>query len=679
MMTPDTPVQYLKGVGEKRSKAYAKLGIHTVSDLLLHFPRDYIDLTEPKKIEDIAPDEWVVVKAVVVKKGHEQHIRKGLSVFKFVIADDTTTMKLTIFNSKYLADSLQWEQEYFFYGKVEGSARGKEFNTPMVFSVSQPDLVVPIYPQTAGLGSGIIRQNIKKALEEIPSVLDPIEEKYRLRYQIPERNASLKNIHFPSSLHAAYVARERFVFEELVTLSCAMSMIHTQTEQKKSTPMKRVLMDSFYRSLAFQLTSAQQRVIEQALNDLTTEIPMNRLVQGDVGSGKTMVAAACIWMTVQNNQQSAMMVPTEILAEQHYASLQKIFEPFGIEISLLTASVKGKEKKALLQKIASGQMLVVVGTHALLSQGVDFQSLGLVITDEQHRFGVAQRVVLAQKGQNANVLVMSATPIPRTLSLIIYGDLVLSTIDELPPGRQPITTLVIDSQKRQRAFGFIREQLDQGYQAYVVCPQIEVGEVDMNLQSAVELAEELSNTVFQNYHVGLLHGKMKPKEKEDIMRRFKLGEIQILVSTTVVEVGVDVPNATIMYIENAERFGLSQLHQLRGRVGRGKAASWCILVSDSKGETARKRLRAMKEIADGFRLSEYDLKLRGPGDFFGSRQHGLPALRIADFAQDLEVLKRAQECAAEILKEDETLQNPQHKLLREEVDSMLESVGDRPN
>jgi len=497
---------------------------------------------------------------------------------------------------------------------------------------------------------------------------------------LPEVVYALREIHFPPDMKSANSARRRFVFEELLTLSCALETSRAAHRKAKIQPMEPVDFEPLYGALPFAPTGGQLSCIAAAGADMTGNTPMNRIIQGDVGSGKTLVALACVYMAAKNSRQSAVMVPTSILAEQHYATMSKMLAPFGVRVELLTGSVPAARRKKILAELSSGEIDLLVGTHALLSDGVEFKRLGLVVTDEQHRFGVAQRAKLSQKNESSHMLVMSATPIPRTLSLIIYGDLSLSILDEKPPGRQPIETLLIDGGKRARAVGFIRKNLDEGRQAYIVCPLIEQGdELSVNLRPAVEYAQSLNENELRGYTVGLLHGKMKAKDKEDTMRRFKAGEIQVLVSTTVVEVGVDVPEATIIMIENAERFGLSQLHQLRGRVGRGQDKSWCILVTDSKDPLTKRRLEVMKNESDGFKIAEEDLAIRGPGDFFGHRQHGLPTLKVADLADDISLMHKVQAHAKALLIRDPDLSLPEHQPLGERVSGLLHSVGERPN
>ena len=678
-MKIDTSVQYLKGVGEKRAKNYTKLGISTVEHLLYHFPRNYLDLSSPYSVSSAPLYEQAAIRARLVYKSGEQRIRKGLSIFKLRAEDNTGVLHITIFNAKFTVQNLKLDNEYIFYGRVEGSFIAKSMASPDIYPAKQKNSILPIYRLTAGIPMGLVRNNVRQILHELLPLPESLSDDIRIKYNIGGINESLVNIHFPQSLEAAKVAQNRLIFQELLTLSCSLFFLRNEKEQLSIDPLKEINLDPFYNSLPFTPTNAQFRCIDDAVGDMSSDFPMNRLIQGDVGSGKTLIAAACMYFAFKNGVQSALMVPTEILAEQHFSTLTDLLSEFGINVRLLTGSTKTAEKREILAGLSDGSIHICVGTHALLSDTIEFNNLGLVITDEQHRFGVSQRATLSQKSENVHVLVMSATPIPRTLSLIIYGDLSLSILDELPPGRQHIDTFVINSSIRQRALGFVKKHLDEGKQAYIVCPLIEAGEIDMGLKPATDYFEDLSQNELRDYSIGLLHGKMSSKQKEETMRKFKTGEIQALVSTTVVEVGVDVPNATIIMIENAERFGLSQLHQLRGRVGRGKEKSYCILVSDAKGEVARKRLNAMKNIDDGFKLAEYDLQLRGPGDFFGYRQHGLPDLKIADLSEDIDIMQKAQTCANEIMEIDPLLETKEFSVLKRDVDKMLKAVGDRPN
>ncbi len=670
---PDN-IKYLKGVGEKRAELYRKLGVESVGALLRFYPRDYLDFTNPYTIADAPRDIPCVVRARVFAKNPEQRIRGGMTIYKVFATDDVTDLVLTFFNNKYAAAALQEGTEYLFYGKVGGTLLAREMTSPMYFPVTQEPGLVPIYPLTAGLTSKMVAQNVRQALTLVDEKLtDPLPAPLREQQELCHLSYALHTIHFPPDAHSLAVARKRLIFEELLTLQLALALLRRRPKQKAEAVMTDVDIIPFVSALKFSLTGAQKRAIDEALADMQRTVPMNRLLQGDVGSGKTAVAAALCYVCAKNGAQSAFMAPTEILAQQHYASLAPLLEQAGISCALLTGSTKAAQKRDILSRLASGEIQFVVGTHALLTPDVQFLRLGLVVTDEQHRFGVRQRASLADKGGHPHVLVMSATPIPRTLALIIYGDLDVSVLDELPPGRQPVKTYLIDSAKRHRALGFIRRFLDEGRQAYIVCPAIEEGDGD--LVSATEYAQRLTEEDFKGYRVGLVHGRLKPAEKERIMSRFYAGDISLLVSTTVIEVGVDVPNAVVMLIENAERFGLSQLHQLRGRVGRGKYESYCILVSDATGEQTQKRLQAMCKTNDGFKLAEEDLALRGPGDFFGSRQHGLPEMKLASLINDISTLKLAQICAQEILDKDPTLTAPDNKGLRMSIKELFGSMS----
>ena len=686
--TPDTNIQYLKGVGEKRAALYRKLGITTVGDLLYHFPRDYIDLTSPCPIAQAPIEETCAVRARLMQKSGEQRIRAGLSLFKLAAEDYTGRLDVTMFNAKYTVENLVLDREYIFVGRMSGGLLHRSMNAPAIYPLPDKHAILPVYPQTAGITSTLMRRHIAQALADLPPLPDLLNPERLARYGLPPWGDSLRAIHFPQGWAQAKAARERFIFEELLILSCGLSLLRSANLRQGAIPMKSQNMAAFWDSLPFTPTGAQGRATADILEDMQSDVPMNRLIQGDVGSGKTLVAAAAVYFCYRNGYQAAFMAPTEILAEQHFVTLTRLLVPLGLTVALLTGSTKASEKRKIRQQLADGTIDLCIGTHALLTDGVVFGRLALAVTDEQHRFGVAQRAKLSQQSkdnqsdveiENVNILVMSATPIPRTLSLIVFGDLRVSVIDDLPPGRQPIETFVIKSDKWARALGFVRRLLDEGRQAYIVCPLIEMSEVDSCLQSAQMYVEGLQDSDLRDCRVALLHGKMKPKEKESIMRQFAAGELQLLVSTTVIEVGVDVPNATVMMIENAERFGLSQLHQLRGRVGRGQEQSYCILVSDAKGEPARNRLGMLKETTDGFKLAEFDLKTRGPGDFFGFRQHGLPELRVASLSDNMETLAKAKECAAEILAEDPALELPQNSRIAALTKAMLAAVGNRPN
>ncbi|MDY4190591.1 MAG: ATP-dependent DNA helicase RecG [Oscillospiraceae bacterium] len=667
-----TDLRYLKGVGEKRASLYAKLGLFTLEDLLRHYPRNYIDHSAPFPISAAPFGENCAVRARVVSKSGEQRIRKGLSLFKVLVTDGSADLYLTFFNARYTVSALKTEEEYLFYGRMGGKFTRREMASPLVISPEGEEAFSPVYPLTEGLTSRSVGANIRQALSllegRIPETLPPA---LRERFGLCGLEEALRCVHLPPSAGALEQARRRLIFEELFVLALALTRLKQHSGQTTGAPMRPAELSGFERLLPFSLTGAQRRAIGECFADLAGPRPMNRLVQGDVGSGKTMVAAAAVWFAAQNGYQSALMVPTEILAEQHFSTLSRLFEGSGLKVALLTGSVRAAQRELLLRKLRQGDISLLIGTHALIQSGVDFHRLGLVVTDEQHRFGVSQRTALSQKGEAPHVLVLSATPIPRTLAFIIYGDLDISVIDELPAGRKSIKTYLIDPPKRQRACGFIRKYLDEGYQAYIVCPLVEQGEETApGLLAAQEYAEQLSAREFAGYRVGLLHGRMKGAEKDSVMARFASGEIQLLVATTVIEVGVDVPNAVVMMIENAERFGLSQLHQLRGRVGRGEAQSHCILVS----ETPSPRLRAICRTNDGFAIAEEDLKLRGPGDFFGTRQHGLPRLKIADMAGDMELVRTTQDAAAWLLREDPELSAPENRALGGQVLQMLQKV-----
>ncbi len=676
-LTLESQVRFLRGVGEQRMKRYEKLGVVTVEDLLRHIPRSYVDLRTPCSILEAPLGERAAVRAVVARKTGEKRIRKGLSVSKVTAVDEAATLTLTFFNGKYTADALKEGQEYIFWGKVEGTLLRREMNTPAVYPGGSSGLS-PVYPLTAGLTNRGIAKDVATALAALPELPDPLPDWIRRENSLCTLDYALRTIHAPASPQEAEVARKRLIFDELLSLSLGFMKMKKGRSGERTQPMEQVDMSPFYQALPFAPTGAQKRAIGEAVADLCSSAPMNRLVQGDVGSGKTLVAAACCWFAWKNGRQSALMAPTEILAEQHYRSLAPLLEPMGMRLGLLTGSCTPKEKRERKAALAAGELDLCIGTHALLTGDTAFRNLGLVVTDEQHRFGVAQRMKLKEKGQGTNVLVMSATPIPRTLALIIYGDLELSVLDELPPGRQPIATYYIGGDKRQRAFGYIRKHLDQGYQGYIVCPLVEedpeTGQPAIpGLTAAVSYFQELKEGPFAGYRLGLLHGRMKGKEKEAAMADFAAGRTQLLVSTTVVEVGVDVPNAVIILIENAERFGLSQLHQLRGRVGRGSVPSCCILISDAKGDGARDRLGFLTKTGDGFKIAEFDLRTRGPGDFFGMRQHGLPQMQVADLATDSQVLYRTQEAAARLLREDPDLASV--PLLARKVEGMMGMVS----
>ena len=597
----------------------------------------------------------------------ESLIRKGMTLYKCNFSDGQNVIHVTLFNNKYLAKSLRTFDDYILYGKVEKSFTSASMTSPQIEKLDTADGIHPIYSATDKLNSRAIAKVVKTALDNIDYIEDTLSEDIIKRYKLCSLDFATREIHFPSKQENIEIARRRLIFEELLTLQLGLLKLKDKKEVKNDLVIKADLTDEFCSLLPFELTGAQKRAISECLADMKNGKAMNRLIQGDVGSGKTAVAAAVMYSTVKSGYQCAMMAPTEILATQHFESLSKLFDGTDFNIALLTGSTKAKEKREIKAALMDGEIDIIIGTHALIQNDVEFSELALVITDEQHRFGVEQRANLAMKGKNPHLMVMSATPIPRTLGLIIYGDLDISILDELPPGRQEIRTDVVTSAYHERIYSFIKKAVDAGNQAYIVCSLVDEGESD--LISAKEYAEELQTKVFSQYNLGLLHGKMKAKEKDGVMSAFSRGDIQILVSTTVVEVGVDVPNATIMLIENADRFGLSALHQLRGRVGRGKDKSYCILVSDNDSETSQERLHVMKSTSNGFRIAEYDLKPRGPGDFFGKRQHGLPNLIIADMLGDMDTLKECQQCAKEMLRDDIRLDK--YPLLCQNINDMF--------
>ncbi|MCI8477959.1 MAG: ATP-dependent DNA helicase RecG [Oscillospiraceae bacterium] len=673
-LTLSSAVETLPGVGEARTKALARLNLHTAEDLLRYFPRDYEDRRKCCSIQEAPGQGAVCIWGMVAESPRCSRIRKGLELTKVKVVDDTSAMTVTFFNQSYIHQVLQPGERYLFFGRAEREGSWVQMSNPVFEREDRVQFLgrlMPIYPLTAGISNrllaGLIRRCIDPCAGQIPELL-PSE--IRGEYQLAQSEFSYRNIHFPADENALALARRRLIFEELFYLSCGLTLLRSRRTGAEGPVCAALSLAPFYDLLPFSLTDAQRRTMEEAAADLAQVRPMNRLVQGDVGSGKTVVAAACAWIAHQSGWQSALMAPTELLAAQHVRSLAPLLAPAGMKVGLLTGSMTAKEKRTVRAALAAGEIHLLIGTHALLSQGVDFARLGLVITDEQHRFGVDQRAALSAKGIHGvpNVLVMSATPIPRTLALIIYGDLDVSVIDTLPPGRTPIETYVIGEDKRQRMYQFVRRQVRAGRQVYLVCPAVEehTGQ-QQDLKAVTAYTQELQTQVFPDLRVALVHGKLRPKEKDFVMSAFAAGEIDILVSTTVIEVGVDVPNAALMVVENAERFGLSQLHQLRGRVGRGPYQSYCILMSNARNQESIARLKVLKETTDGFRIAEEDLKLRGPGDFFGQRQHGLPQLQIADLAGDTRILKQAQEAAQQLLAQDPDLSQPAHQPLLDRV------------
>ncbi len=668
------PITILKGIGPTKAKQFAQLNIFTLGDLICHFPRGYEDRTRLVTIEKLEPDKPACFKAMVMNTPRTNHVRKGLDITKVQVADHTARLNLTFFNQKYTAEQLQYGKEYIFYGAVTGDFIGYNMPSPTFESLDAPAVttrrVLPVYPLTAGLSNSSVCKAVEQALALCDPPAEILPESVRRQYYILPADRAYTAIHQPSSMEEAMLAKRRLIFEEFFVFSAGLSLMRAARSEKQATPFENVDMQPFYALLPFRLTGAQLRAIQEILTDVQKGSPMNRLVQGDVGSGKTMVAAAAAYCAARNHRQTALMAPTEILAEQHHASLSRLFAPMGLRVGLLTGSMKEKDKKAFRTALAAGEIDLAIGTHALLSESTVFCDLGLVITDEQHRFGVAQRSRLSAKGQDPHLLVMSATPIPRTLALILYGDLDVSILDELPPGRQTVDTFLVGESYRPRINAFIRKQAAEGHQCFVVCPAVEESEA-LQVKSAQLWAETLQ-TVFSDLRVCLLHGQMKGQEKEAIMASFAAGDADIMVSTTVIEVGVDVPNATLMVIEDADRFGLSQLHQLRGRVGRGSAKSYCILTSHTRQPETLQRLKAFCKTTDGFRIAEEDLKLRGPGDFFGSRQSGLPAFKVADLQCDLQTLKDAQTASAQWIDQAGTADTPEGIALRARIGTLFE-------
>lgn len=664
-----TDIRYLKGVGEKRAGLLNKLGIFTIEQLFEYYPRDYRDFSQEMLVSDCESGENACIKATLISNVKEHMVRRGMTLYKCDFTDGKTVIHATLFNQKFLAKSLKIYEDYILFGKIEKRLSFAEMNSPQILPAKDNAGIHPVYRATEKLSSAAIEKLVRTALEQHGEFAETLPQEIRQKYDLIDLTAAMRNIHFPNSFELLAAARKRLIFEELLTLQLGLMKLKSKKRRESHIRIINDFTQEFLHLLPFSPTGAQLRAVKDCVADMQGKYPMNRLLQGDVGSGKTAVAAGVIYTAVKNGFQCALMAPTEILANQHYETLSNLLGGAGIKTELLTGSTPAAEKRRIKAALACGEAQLAIGTHALIQKDVDFKNLGLVITDEQHRFGVNQRASLAEKGSEVHTLVMSATPIPRTLALMIYGDLDISILDELPPGRQKIRTDVVDSRYHKRLYEFVKKQIAAGQQAYIVCPLVEAGESD--LLPAEEYAEQLANGAFKGINLGVLHGKMNSKSKERVMAGFVSGHIKILVATTVVEVGVDVPNASVMIIENAERFGLSQLHQLRGRVGRGKAQSYCVLVSDSESETARERLQIMKKYSDGFKIADEDLKQRGPGDFFGNRQHGLPELKIADMLSNTEILAECRRCADDILKEDFRLDLPKYAPLAEKITQMF--------
>ena len=675
-LTPDTPVRYLKGVGPKTAERFEKLGILTLSDLLCHYPRRYLDFSKPYSIAEAPADTECVVKAEVFAKPGGRILPGGRRMERITAGDNVSSLEITWFNNPYAAQKLELGQEYYFQGIVTGGMLRRQMVNPQVRTDAQvkSSPFEAVYPQTEGLTSSAIAKCVRQLLPHAELLPDPLPSEMLKKYRLLSKADAVRAIHCPATEEEAFAARRRLIYEELLVLQLGIGRMKNHGAASTGAPMKKADASPFWESLPFSPTGAQRRAVEEILTDMSGETSMNRLLQGDVGSGKTLVAAAAIWACIRAGYQAALLAPTEILASQHAENLNRLLSPFGMRVALLTGGMKAAARRTTLAAIRDDEADLIVGTHAILSEGVEFARLGLAVVDEQHRFGVRQRGLLAEKAANPHLLVMSATPIPRTLGLLMYGDLDISILDELPPGRKPVKTRCITGKKRADLYGFLDREIDSGRQVYIVCPAIEDAG-GSGLNAVKSYYEDIAKAYLPDRRVGLMHGKLKPKEKAEVMNDFKSGRLDALVSTTVIEVGVDVPNATVMVIENAERYGLSALHQLRGRVGRGAAESWCFLVSDNASESVQKRLKFLCSTSDGFAVAQYDLETRGPGDFFGNRQHGLPTLQIADLINDTRTLHAAQSEAVALLAEDPLLERPEHALLARQVEQMFDKAG----
>ena len=675
-LTPDTPVRYLKGVGPKTAERFEKLGILTLSDLLCHYPRRYLDFSKPYSIAEAPSDTECVVKAEVFAKPGGRILPGGRRMERITAGDDVSSLEVTWFNNPYAVQKLELGQEYYFQGTVTGGMLRRQMVNPQVRTDAQvaSSPFEAVYPQTEGLTSSAIAKCVRQLLPHVELLPDPLPPGMLKKYRLLPKADAVRAIHCPASEEEAFAARRRLIYEELLVLQLGIGRMKNHGAASTGAPMQKADASPFWDALPFSPTGAQRRAVEEILTDMAGETSMNRLLQGDVGSGKTLVAAAAIWACIRAGYQAALLAPTEILASQHAENLNRLLSPFGMRVALLTGGMKAAPRRTTLAAIRDDEADLIVGTHAILSEGVSFARLGLAVVDEQHRFGVRQRGLLAEKAANPHLLVMSATPIPRTLGLLMYGDLDISILDELPPGRKPVKTRCITGKKRADLYGFLDREIGAGRQVYIVCPAIEDAG-GSGLNAVKSYYEDIAKALLPDRRVGLMHGRLKPKEKAEVMEDFKAGRLDALVSTTVIEVGVDVPNATVMVIENAERYGLSALHQLRGRVGRGAAESWCFLVSDNASESVQKRLRFLCSTSDGFAVAQYDLETRGPGDFFGSRQHGLPTLQVADLMNDTRTLHAAQSEAAALLAADPLLERPEHALLARQVEQMFDQAG----
>ncbi|MGN1423582.1 MAG: ATP-dependent DNA helicase RecG [Oscillospiraceae bacterium] len=662
-------ITYLKGVGPKRAELYKKLGIETVEQLTELYPRDYVDFTDIVTVSGAELGDTCAIRAAVVKKTSPFNQYAKTALYKAELADDTGRITAVFFNTKYSFEKLEIGREYIFYGKIGGDLVRKQILSPLFVSPEEKGLF-PKYPLTAGLTNNMISANVKTALTVVKRE-DRLPQEIRGRFGLIGAEDAVRKIHFPKSRAEYSEARRRLVFEELLTLRLGLAMLRGRGRNLSGAVMTDIDMGAFYSSLPFTPTNAQRRAVDDCVSDMKRLYPMNRLIQGDVGSGKTLVAAGAAYFARCNGFTTLVMVPTEVLARQHYATFRGFLKPLGVRVGLLSGSMTAAEKKAVRAAAAGGELDVLIGTHALIQKSSAIKKLGLVIVDEQHRFGVGQRSALAERGTNPHILAMSATPIPRTLALIMYGDLDVSILNEMPKGRLPIKTYAVNSSYRARVYAFIRKHIAAGKQAYIVCPLVENPEGKSEKASAIEYYERLVSGEFHDIPTGLLYGKMKQADKDSVMSDFKENKLSLLVSTTVIEVGIDVPNAVVMLIENAEQFGLSQLHQLRGRVGRGSEQSYCILMTDSKSEYTRARTSAMVETTDGYKIADKDLQLRGPGNFFGREQHGLPPMKVADLADDAAVLGEVEKLAEEVISADKTLSLPENEGLRKNVERLF--------
>ena len=678
MVDLNKSVQYIKGVGPNRVSLLNRLGIENLGDLISFFPREHEDRSKPKTIDSLVDGEEALISAFPVGRMNEIRIRKNLTICKLFVRDETGGVEIDWYNQGYLKNNFTVNKRYCFYGKVSVKAGRITMQSP-VYDIDGTNKntgkIIPIYPLTYKLSQNTVRNIMENAIDEVYGKLDETLPKYLVeKYGLDDINTAIKEIHFPDNFEEFNKARRRLVFEELFSMQLALLKLKNKYDTNKFGIefKKNIKMSDVINRLPYKLTKAQLRVLEEIDNDMESIKPMNRLLQGDVGSGKTVIALIAAYKCVKSGYQAVIMAPTAILASQHLETFNEILAFSGIRCELLISGISKKKKEDILERLKSGEIDILIGTHAVFEDNVEFKNLGLVVTDEQHRFGVRQRSRLVDKGHNPDVLVMTATPIPRTLAIILYGDLDISIIDELPPNRKKIETYAVTKAYEERVNNFIAKQVDSGRQCYIVCPLVEENE-EMDLKSAVELTKTYKEKIFPRYKVECLHGKMKAKEKDEIMERFKNGDIDILVSTTVIEVGVNVPNANLMIIENAERFGLAQLHQLRGRVGRGEYQSYCILKYNGNSQNIKERMEVISKSNDGFVIAEKDLELRGSGEFFGTKQHGIPEFKIANLFTDLEMLKEVQAIVNEILSKDPDLEKPENKVLNKIIENKFKN------